>query len=136
MNAVSEDIKDILELESNWVFKQDLFCGREPNKPNNILTIFDAPGQGPAVLLEAPGDENDIFDYSAFQIRTRNTDYFDGMQMAWEALTKLHNKGNYEINNTLYSIQAMDTPSPLEWDENNRVKIVVNFFAQRTPKPT
>jgi len=131
MNAASEDIKDILEAESSLglVYATDLFIGREPPKPKNCVTIYDAPGAPPLLTLE---EEGEAYDYASVQVRVRNTKYSTGWELAKNIQNTLHGRANETWNDTLYTvIYCTSGPALLEWDQNDMVIFVINFNIQR-----
>lgn len=133
MNTISLDIKDLIESASDFVFKQDLFVGREPTSPGNVLVIFDQPNQGPQLLYQK---EESRYEYSSIQCRSRHTDYDTAMQWARICVSVLHGIGNFELNGAFYTlVRALDNPALLTWDDSNRAKVIVNFEVQRTPQP-
>lgn len=137
MNVLIKDIATFISADTDWVFGTNMFGGREPTQPANVLTIFDAPGQGRFLFSSrndnGPGSKP--YDYLAFQLRVRSPNYEQAMTQALELVDVLHGIGNIELAGTLYTvIEASDSPFLLEWDEQNRAKIVTNFLAQRTPK--
>lgn len=130
MNPVSEDIKVYIESTTDHQSGKDLFVGREPASPPNVVTIFDSPDAGPWLGYSR---EDGRYEYGAFQIRVRNGDYRKAFQIANSFSELLHGLGNTEINGEFYTlIQALDNPAFLEWDSNNRAKFVINFHIQRT----
>jgi len=130
MTAVSIDIKDLIEAGTSLVFKTDLFIGREPTSPHNTVTIFDVPGAGPFLSLSK---SDPLYDYAAFQIRVRNTSYPEAFRLSNELIALLHGDGNKVINGTTYTlIEALDSPALLDYDENNRPRVIVNYGIQRT----
>ena len=132
MNTASEDIKDLLEAESSLglTFSVNLFIGREPAMPNNTVTLFDSSGGGSMLTYTT----NERYYYPDLQIRVRNVSYLTGMALAQDISDFLHCRKEI-INNTVYTlIRAIDSPFPLDWDENNRARIVVNFSLQRRPE--
>ena len=130
MNTPTIDIKDLLEDSDDLdlTFKTNLFVGREPTDPSDVVTIFDAPSRGPALFY----DRGVKYFYSAFQIRTRSANYNTGLSLAQNIQSVLHGRGNEVINGTYYSlIESIDDPFLLDWDENNRARFVNNFQLQR-----
>lgn len=136
MNTVTFDIQALISPDTNWVWGENMFAGKEPPKPNNTLTLFDTPGGGNFLGTKRDEDDpgSDAYEYTAFQIRIRNHDYNEGMKQARAIKNLLHGIGNTVVNETLYTvIEALDNPSLLDWDDNDRARIIVNFTAQRTP---
>jgi len=129
MNAVSEDIKDMLLADSElaFCFATDLFTSREPAKPDNCITIFDTPGMAPQLAFTNQG-----YEYPSFQIRVRNTRFENAWEIAERIKTVLHGRANETWNGTLYTvIYCTNGPVQLDWDENNNVRLIINFNAQR-----
>lgn len=129
MNAPSVDIKDILLDDSSLglTFGTDLFIGKEPSTPNNTVTIYDTPG-GPDQLLLS----SEKYEYPSIQIRVRNTNYLDGWSLISLIKNALHGRANETWNSTLYTvIYCLNGPAMLDWDDNGRVRFVVNFNLQR-----
>ena len=130
MNIPTLDIKDLLEASDDvdLTFMTNLFIGREPTDPSDVVTIFDAPSRGPALFY----DRGKKYFYSAFQIRTRSANYNTGLSLAYDIQEYLHGRGNEVINDTYYGlIESIDDPFLLDWDENNRARFVNNFQLQR-----
>jgi len=130
MNAVSEDIKDMLEAESALALTAgtDLFIGKEPKSPDNTVTIFDTPSFPPDLNL----DPTERYYRSAFQIRVRNKSYTVGMDLARNIMELLHGRASETWNSALYTvIQATGEPALLDRDSNDRPRIITNFNAQR-----
>lgn len=127
MNASAEDIKDMLEAESSLglTFGTDLFVGREPAKPNNSVTIFDTISRASQLTLS---EEGATLHYSSVQLRVRDTSYQNGWDKVMSIHDKLHGRANETWNETLYAvIYCSSGPAMLDWDENNRVRFIINF---------
>ena len=132
MNVPSKDIKDMLEAETSLglTFTTDLFVGKEPALPNNIITIFDTPG-GSADLY---ADRTIRWERPAIQIRSRNTSYVAGWDILDDIRNVLQGRANETWNGTFYGlITAAGDIFLLDWDENNRARFVLNFNIQRGP---
>lgn len=129
MNAVTEDIKDMLEAESSLglALADDLFIGREPDAPNNCVTLFDTSSNK---LKTVSNDSN--YYYPSIQVLVRNCSYVAAEQLARDIVDKLCARSQETWNATLYTlIQVASGPAFLAWDENNRAKFVINFNIQR-----
>jgi hypothetical protein len=129
MNVPSEDIKDLLEAESDLglVFATNLFIGKEPTKPSNSVTLFDYTGEPPQLAMNNQG-----YEYPSLQIRVRNTDYVAGWGIIEAIKNRLHGANQEEWNGTLYTaIYCGSGPVLLDWDENSRARFVCNFKIQR-----
>jgi|AntDeeMetageno51_2_1112566.scaffolds.fasta_scaffold20721_1 hypothetical protein len=125
----SINIKDIIESNANYVFADDLFIGREPSSPSNSITIFDTANRGRVLYAE----KDDPYEYGGVQIRVRNNRYDIAMEIARELVDILHGLGNMTQGTTyITAIRALDNPFLLDWDENNRARIITNYNIQQT----
>jgi len=133
MNPVSRDIATILEAEPTLglVFADNLFVGREPATPINVVTIFDTPGAGPLLTLEGKGGSN--YFYPSIQIRVRSDNYPDGWRWINNIKDVLHGVNGKTVNGTIYHLIRCATSSfLLDWDEMGHPRFVCNFDCQRT----
>ena len=129
MNPSSEDIKDVL-LDSNLslVFGANLFIGKQPNQPDQCVTIYDTPGFAPQMNF----NQQERYNYPSIQIRVRAVTYLIGYQVINDIKMILHGVAQQIINETTYTVvQCMGDPSFLEWDEKGRVNFIINFNLQR-----
>lgn len=129
MNIPSEDIKDMLVAEStfDFTFNTNLFIGRMPAKPKNVIVIIDYHGYPPDLGLDSVGYER-----PNVQIVVRNTDYSVGLSLAQDIKDSLHGRAQQTWNGTLYSvITCLGSPAPLGWDENGLTSFSINFNLQR-----
>ncbi|MFA5655952.1 MAG: minor capsid protein [Dysgonamonadaceae bacterium] len=130
MNPTSIDIKDMLEADSalGLEFGDNLFIGREPDMPNNTVTIYDTGGYNPDLNL----NRYEIYERPSIQIRVRNTSYEIGWSVINSIKDSLHARAHETWNGTYYSVIYCFTEIAfLDWDKNNRVRFVVNFNIQR-----
>jgi hypothetical protein len=130
MNIPSIDIKDMLVDDSDLelIYGTNLFVGKEPSSPNNTVTIFDTYGYGPQLTLDKTGD----YYYQSIQIRVRNTSYVSAMELGQNIVDSLHSRAGERWSGTLYTlIKNINGPAILDYDENNRVHIIMNFNLQR-----
>ncbi len=135
MNNASKDIAQklaSLTTPSSSVFKfiigSNLFVGREPTSPDDCVTIVDRPSWPIGINLDGSGD----FDYASVQIRVRNISYDKGAEMMQAIIKLLHGLNNFTINDTDYFVcMCVSGPSLLDWDQNNRVRLISNFDIQR-----
>lgn len=130
MNAVSEDVKDMLEAVSALGLQLgvggNLFLNFEPAKPNNCVTIFDTSGYPPWLGLNGVG-----YEYPSVQIRVRSIDQVTGWALINAIKNALHGtRGTW--GGTLYTvIYCASGPALLDWDDNNRCRFIINFNLQR-----
>ncbi len=129
MNAPSQDIATLLETSDiGLTLASDLFISREPDSPDNCVTLYDTPGSSPVVFM----NKNEKYFYPSIQVRIRNNDYRQGYALGKQIVTKLHGEGQTEINDTYYSlIAAQSEPFLLKYDKNNRAIFIINFNLQR-----
>ena len=130
MNPLSIDVKDMLEAESELglTFRVNLFIAKEPESPDACVTIFDTGGPRPQVTFE----QGENYYYESVQIRIRDNSFQDAMSLARSIMEELHVKNNETWNGAKYTLlQAITAPALLDWDDNERARIVINFDAQR-----
>ncbi len=129
MNTAAEDIKDMLEQESelSLEFTQNLFVGREPIVQIDCVTVFDTPGRPPVLTLDG-----DAYHYDTVQIKIRSKNYQEAFRLSHSIMNLLHGRTGELWNGTLYTlIVALSAPALLNWDDNNRVSFIVDFETQR-----
>lgn len=129
MNAGSIDIKEMLEAETELglVFSSNLFIGREPAEPHNVVTIYDSNTAPPHTTFDGS-----VYNYDTVQIRVRNKKYLDGYVLCQAIRDSLHGRAQETWGGTLYSsILCTSGPATLGWDDNNRVMFSINFQLQR-----
>ena len=135
MNAPSVDIAAMLVADTDLglTIGTNLFVGREPdgkNTADDTVTVFDTGATGPQLTLDGVDSAN--YEYTAVQIRVRNTDYRTGWALAQDIMTSLHGRAQETVNDTLYSvIYTSSGPALLDWDQNHRARFIVNFNIQR-----
>ena len=128
MTSLVEDIKDMLaqDITLGLVFATNLFISREPDKPENCVTIFSTPSFPPD--LDISGES---YFYSSFQIRVRGTNYASTETLAYKIFTSLHARAHETWNGVYYSVIQGEEPVLLDWDDKNRVRLIINFETQR-----
>lgn len=130
MNPSSEDIKDMLteDVSLGLTFGTNLYISMEPALPDDCVTLFDTGGMPPQLTL-AKGED---YFYPALQIRVRNKSFMTGWLLAENIRESLHGRAQETWNGTLYSlVQCSSGPVLLDYDENRRARIVINFLIQR-----
>lgn len=131
MNATTDDVKDMLEAESSLdlVFATNLFVGKEPTSPDDCVTLFDTTGFPPLLTLDGSGG----YYYPSIQVRIRNRSYPTAMALAQAIVLALHGRHQEVWNGTTYgAIICTNDPGLLDWDANNRCRVVTNFNIQRS----
>jgi hypothetical protein len=133
MNSVVEDIRNMLEQESSLglILGENLFLYREPAKPNNCVTLFEVPGMQPIILLDS-NEDTKHYEKPSLNIRVRNTTAEDAYSLSYQITEVLHARAQEIWGDYLYScIYSTIAPFQLDWDENNRIRISLNFNIQR-----
>lgn len=134
MNAPSFDIRDMLMNESSsseildgLEFGVNLFIGKEPNEPSNCVTLFDTAGANPVLTLS-----KDEYEYTSLQIRIRDNKYASGWERSNKIASVLQGRAHEVWNGCYYSlISIANGPFHYDWDENNRVRFIINVNIQR-----
>lgn len=129
-NPVAYDIAMILDTEGVGTFATDIFVSKEPNDPDNCITIYSTGGI-PNQCLDLA--ENDEICY--FQVRVRNNNYLT----CYSVLTSIQaeiQKAKYKTvtdsnGTTYYSIWSTTTPIDLQRDTTNRCIVVQNYACLR-----
>lgn len=130
MNPPTEDIKDMLEASSSLglVFGTNLFIGKEPDAPNDCVSLFDTPGRAPQFTYQQGED----YFYPSIQIRVRSSEYLVGWALVNDVKTYLHARTQERWGDSLYTVVACaQEPFLLDWDPNRRPRFVTNFNLQR-----
>jgi len=132
-NSVCNDIASMLVAESSLdlIFGTNLHIHREPTKPDNTVTVFETPGMPPIGLLNS-NEDTKHYERPSIQIRIRNKSADVGFDLAYTIQKILHARTQETWGSYLYTvIYASSSPMLLDWDEVNRVRIVLNFNIQR-----
>ena len=129
MNISSVDVAAMLEADSTLglVLGDNLFIGLEPTSPENCVTIFDTHGSPPNLTLDQKSNY-----YPSIQIRVRNRRQADAWVVIQDIQNSLHGRAQETWNGTLYSvIYCSSGPALLDWDNNERIHLIINFNIQR-----
>ena len=129
-NAPTFDVKDLLVNagigafggETDW----SIYIGSEPNKPNNVITLFDTPGtaSNPKFRLDEP----------RFQVRVRSKNYNIGFQKAIEVSAQLQGLPSQTFNGTRYEgIWVVLETNFLKADGEGRSIFVTTYRMIREP---
>lgn len=132
MNAASIDISGMLAadvtISPSLVLGTNMFVNRQPSEPDVAVTIFDTPTYPPSTSLSGQA----TYQYASLQIRVRGIDYSDCFSLSQQIMISLHGRAQQSWSETLYSaILCSNPPVLLEFDDNNRFHIVINFEIQR-----
>lgn len=134
MSAPSFDIRDMLMNEASsseelfgLIFGENLFIGREPANPSNCVTIFDTAGANPVLTLS-----KEEYEYTSVQIRIRDTSYENGWVRSEKIASILQGRAHEVWGDYYYSlISIANGPFHYDWDENKRVRFIINVNIQR-----
>ena len=135
MNAPSVDIKEMLEYFAQDSSSSDcdidlfpIFIGKEPAEPQNVISIFETGIMGPQLTL----DRKEVYEYPTIQIRVRANEYLEGWDVITNIKNILHGRANETWNGALYTlIRCSSGPALLDYDKNQRVRFIINFYLQR-----
>ena len=124
---------DILGGESSLglTFATNLYTGREPDSPDNCVTLYDMAGSPPQLTYS---QSTSNYYFSGLLVRVRNNNYQDAWDQAYLIHDFLHGYGGETWNGTVYTVvKALDNPQLFNWDENERAIVIINFEVQRKP---
>lgn len=133
MNSVVEDIKDMLVAESalGLTFATNLHLYKEPATPGNVVTIFETPGMPPIGTLDS-NETTKHYEKPSIQVRVRNKVADTGFALAYQIQSVLHARAHETWGDYYYSsIMSIGNPAMVDWDDNSRIRIVINFNIQR-----
>lgn len=137
-NPVSIDIKNLLATNGIGEFAGSdawaIYIGREPQSPDDVVTIYDTGGIPFDNICEK------LLDKFAFQIRVRGNSYLEVSQKILEISAFLNLTKNLLVTNdggeTLYQLIAVSTnPESIGYDENERNIWTANFNGMREFTP-
>jgi len=137
MNPTAVDVKEMLEFyaqadssESSGceITLYPIFIGKEPAEPFNTVTIFETGILAPQLTF----NRNEIYENPTIQIRVRANNYLEGWEVISNIKNLLHGRGQETWNDSYYTlIRCVSGPALLDYDKNQRVRFVVNFYIQR-----
>jgi len=133
MNSVIEDIKDILvaDVSLGLTFGTNLHLYKEPAKPDNVVTIFEGPSIPPIGLLEGKEDTK-RYERPSLQLRIRYTDPQEAYNIGLAIAASLHGMSNFVQGDYFYGLISLTNgPTMLDWDDTDRLRVVLNFNVQR-----
>ena len=77
-------------------------------------------------------DRNEVYEYPTIQIRVRANEYLEGWDVITNIKNILHGRANETWNGALYTlIRCSSGPALLDYDKNQRVRFIINFYLQR-----
>lgn len=120
MNPPVLDILDILETNSIGVIGTDLFGDKEPELPDDCVTIY-IYNSIPSNCFGSPEPER----YN-FQVRVRSKVFSDGHDLM-AAIRGVISRQTFTISSTEMKIGETSLPLNLQQDKKNRHILVMNF---------
>lgn len=136
MNAPSEDIKDLLNDDSDLglTFGTDLFVSDMPDTPDACVCIYDSGGYDPDVHIQ--------YERPTVQVRIRGGRGPGAYQAAHEQAQEIRDfliglwaggAAAMTVNGARYvGIWCVGDVNALGYDENHRPEMTVNFRLHRT----
>lgn len=123
---ISYQIAQILENNGIGTYATDIFISKEPENPDNCVTVYSTGGL-PDGCLDRDARENERL---LFQIRVRNNKYLSAHSKMEDIRTVLE-KELLNYDSGTFSVIIESLPIPLQRDTKNRVIIVVNCSCLR-----
>lgn len=128
MKPSSLDMAEYLEQNRVGKMGQTIFIGKTPDSPKTCITLFDVSPYGSGHSLA--GAVN--YDYTSIQVRIRAVKYLEGWNLAQQVNDVLHGLHGYCTDTIQYmSVQNIRGPRLFDWDENNNVRITIQYDIQR-----
>ena len=101
----------------------DLFMGTMPDMPDNLIALYEYPGEGRSLAWNSTTREA-----PNLQVLVRNKSYDAGRTKIEQIVNALHGLANTTLGTTIYLlIKAIQSPGLLTRDSSNRAIFVVNF---------
>jgi len=128
---VATQIATILENDGVGVFATDIFISKEPESPNDCITIYKTGGT-PDDCLDVDERSSEV---SNLQVRVRAsklTDAHDNMEEVRDSLEKRLVK----LGDDYLRIWMTSLPVDLQRDTHNRAIVTANFSCMRWYDPS
>jgi len=127
---IEYQIAIILQDNGLGTFATDIFCAKEPDAPDDCITIYNTGGIPDDCLdRDSRGAES-----PNFQVRVRNNDYLAGyavMESIREVLNKKSNTITDSVDVTTIESWMITLPNSIMRDTTNRPVITANFSCLR-----
>ena len=124
-------IAQVLEDDGVGTFATDIFISKEPDSPDNAITIYSNGGI-PDECLTHGERSGEIL---SFQVRVRNNDYLTA-QAVMESVRASIEKGNKTLvdsgGTNRLKIWMTSLPIDLKRDSTNRAIVTANFNVMRS----
>lgn len=134
MNDFLRDICTIIEGGGIATFATDLFASKEPDSPDDCITVYRSGGEDDDGI-----DITSQMERPSFQVRVRAKTYIS----AWDTLEQIDalfrnmqfNTVSDSAGETLYTTSRNGMPIDLPRDRQNRHIIAAGYRCMRQPKP-
>lgn len=129
-DVVVYQLAQILEDDGVGTFATDIFVSKEPESPDNCVTVYNVGGQADQCLDpdERSGERHD------FQVRVRNRDYLTAhakMEAVRDSLEKQVKTLSDSGGTNRFRLWMTTLPRDLQRDKTNRVIVTANFSCIR-----
>lgn len=122
-NPTTVDIKDkiISDFPGQYTFGLNIFIGREPIDPDEVITLYDTGDS-------QPSDPKYLLDYPTIQIRSRAKSYETAYSKLADIKEKIIGNEKVTINGTQYvGMYVVNDIHFLQYDFRDRSIFTVNF---------
>jgi len=124
--SLLEDISLRLESQGRGTRGTNIFIGRSPDAPDDLIVIWEMMGQEPYNTM-GPSGTAPYVKRPRFQIQIRNTSYASAQTLSDQVYSDLH-WFTGTIDSTSYLlIRALNQPFSIGEDENRRTQLVCNY---------
>jgi len=124
-------IAEILEADGVGTFATDIFISKEPDSPDNCITIYKTGGLPDNCLTVG----NRSLEIHNFQVRVRNNNYLTA-HTVMESVRSSIEKGIKTLvdsgGTNYFKIELNSLPIDLQRDKANRAIITANFTCMRS----
>lgn len=124
-----DDIRQILSTGGTTADGTELTKGFMPEKPDNVVTIYETGGQGPIRAMRAQAGQP-VAERPRVQVvaRAGSMDYATARLKINDVYRLLEGYGDQTVNGVRYLwIGAVQSPYPMRRDESQRPYLAVNF---------
>jgi hypothetical protein len=127
-----EDLSYAIEVAGVGVRGQDLFAGRMPEEPDEVIALMSYPGEAPVFTHDRPGEIN--YERPRAQVMVRSRYRANAEAKAQAILVALSAIVEQEIQGTRYlRVIPLQSPFVAGRDNNDRTLIACNYRAMKVP---
>ena len=123
----ARDIASFIQTGVLGTVGTDIFIGKEPKGPDAVITVYDTSGEASQAGFS--------YEKPSVQVRVRGEQngYAAAYSLIKDIFDLLHGKSNTTIGvNRYIGIWAIDNPTAMGQDENERPIFVLNLRIHRT----